>query len=126
MLSENRKRPRSCDHEDHQLLPQPKRSSNSNHLLPEVGRDAWDSESSSSESSAISSPECPGASSQFAEAGGGGGLLNPGTSNPATSLSVHFTEESVLQDQDCYQRINRILREAHFHSLQSRAHPGTT
>ncbi|KAK1163750.1 protein FAM104A-like [Acipenser oxyrinchus oxyrinchus] len=124
MLSESRKRPRSRDNDDSQLLPQPKRGGSSNPLFPELGRDIWDSESSSSDSSAISSPERAGSSNQPAEAGGG--HLNPGTFSSVTSSSVHFNEESASLSQDSYQRINRILREAHFHSLQSRGPPGDT
>ncbi|XP_041095832.1 protein FAM104A-like [Polyodon spathula] len=125
MLSESRKRPRSCDDDDSQLLPQSKRDGSSNPLFPELGRDIWDSESSSSDSSAISSPECAGSSSsQPAEAGGG--HLKLGTFSSATSSSVHFNEESASLSQGSYQRINRILREAHFHSLQSRGPPGDT
>lgn len=40
----NRKRRRSCDSEDGQVLPQAKRPGGGNALLPDLGRDAWDSE----------------------------------------------------------------------------------
>ncbi|XP_066560570.1 protein VCF1 [Amia ocellicauda] len=123
MLSENRKRRRNCDHDDSQLLPQAKRGGAGQSLIPDLGRDTWDSESSSSDSSAISSPERAagsGGSSQSAESAGG--RSNVGACSPASA--AHFSEDSALEDS--YHRINRILREAHFHSLQSRGQPGAT
>ncbi|XP_015211870.1 protein VCF1 isoform X2 [Lepisosteus oculatus] len=116
-----RKRRRSCEHDDSQLLPQAKRGGTGHPLFPELGRDAWDSESSSSDCSAISSPErAAGSSSQSAEAGG----YHPGACSPPSAAQL--TEESASLSQCSYQRINRILREAHFHSLQSRGQPGAT
>ncbi|XP_068606192.1 protein VCF1 isoform X2 [Brachionichthys hirsutus] len=57
MLTENRKRQRSGGDEDSgQMVPQAKRQGRGHPLSPEPGRDAWDSESSNSESS-FSSPE---------------------------------------------------------------------
>ncbi|XP_046893740.1 protein FAM104A [Hypomesus transpacificus] len=80
MLTENRKRQRSSEEENGQLVPQAKRSSRAHPLSPELGRDAWDSESSNSESSGISSPvESSSSSSQCAVDSHGGGAQSPWT-----------------------------------------------
>uniref|UniRef100_A0A3B3BPI8 Uncharacterized protein n=1 Tax=Oryzias melastigma TaxID=30732 RepID=A0A3B3BPI8_ORYME len=115
---------------DH-LVPQAKRQSRAHPLSPEPGRDACDSElqnryllsyiyvrkcqiiyccqqSSNSESTnSISSTE-HAAGSRCAV-------------GPCSPLSFGTSSELLrLTSQASYLQINRILREAHFHSLQSR------
>lgn len=110
MLTDNRKRPRSGeDVEGGHLLPQAKRQSRGYPVSPEPGRDAWDSESSNSEtsSSTISSPEHMAASSS--------------SRCPCSPLSPTDTADlGRPSNLVSYQRINRILKEAHFESLQCR------
>ncbi|TRY93313.1 hypothetical protein DNTS_029248 [Danionella cerebrum] len=104
MLTENRKR----QHKDHDAeMPQAKRPSSTT----ESNRESWESESSSSESSWVGG----GASSLEAS----GSLCAPGL-GPSSPIS---TSEQTGPSADLlpYQHINRMLREAHFHSLQSRA-----
>ncbi|XP_030645827.1 protein FAM104A [Chanos chanos] len=121
MLTENRKRQRcQGDEEDGQLMPRAKRSS-TGHLPSEVGRDAWDSESSSSDSSGISSPEhvAGGSNSSSQCAVDNMGALN--AHSPCSPLNTtQSTEQSGPMSLVSYHQINRVLREAHFHSLQSR------
>lgn len=109
MLTENRKRPRSGeDVENGHLLPHAKRQSRGYPVSPEPGRDAWDSESSNSEtSSSISSPEHVAASSS--------------SRCPCSPLSpIETSDLGRPSNLISYQRINRILKEAHFESLQCR------
>ncbi|KAJ8251450.1 hypothetical protein GJAV_G00221480 [Gymnothorax javanicus] len=129
MLTENRKRRRSCGHDNGEPLPQAKRSGTGHLLFSEPGRDVWDSESSSSDCSATSSPE--GAAGSSGNAGVGslqcgsdsrGSHCAGGPCSPAGSLH----SESGPMSQGPYYQINRILREAHFHSLHSRAPPTDT
>ncbi|XP_049417410.1 uncharacterized protein LOC125879515 [Epinephelus fuscoguttatus] len=112
MLTENRKRQRSGgDEESGHLVPQAKRQSRAHPLSPEPGRDAWDSESSNSESSSsISSPEHAAGScgSQCVV-----GPCSPLSSSDSSELAGSTSLASYLQ-------INRILKQAHFQSLQSR------
>ncbi|TDH02975.1 hypothetical protein EPR50_G00158070 [Perca flavescens] len=112
MLTENRKRQRSGgDEESGHLVPQAKRQSRAHPLSPEPGRDAWDSESSNSESSSsISSPEhtAGSCSSQCVV-----GPCSPLRSGDSPDLARPTNLVSYLQ-------INRILKHAHFQSLQSR------
>ncbi|KAK1877924.1 Protein FAM104A [Dissostichus eleginoides] len=113
MLTENRKRQRSGgDEESGHLVPQAKRQSRSHPLSPEPGRDAWDSESSNSESSSsISSPEHA--------AGSCGSQCVVGPSSPVgsgDSTEMAGCATSLVT----YLQINRILKHAHFQSLQSR------
>lgn len=134
MLTESRKRRRSCDSEDGQVLPQAKRPGGGNALLPDLGRDAWDSESSSSDSSGISSPErlagASGSSSSsslsgmnaFGVEGGRGNYATQGPCSPAGSSNPGDEPLHAMS----YHHINRILREAHFASLKTRGHPGAT
>ncbi|XP_028268925.1 uncharacterized protein LOC114440621 isoform X2 [Parambassis ranga] len=109
MLTESRKRQHSGggDEESGHLVPQAKRPNRAHPLSPEPGRDAWDSESSNSESnSSISSPEhAAGSCSSQCSAG------------PCSPLS---TDLSGSTNPVSYRQINRILKEAHFQSLQSR------
>ncbi|XP_054892115.1 uncharacterized protein LOC129363830 [Poeciliopsis prolifica] len=109
MLTDNRKRQHSGgDEESSRLVPQAKRQSSTHPLSPEPGRDAWDSETSNSESSSnISSPE-HAAGSRCAL-----GPYSPSSSGLSSELGGPANQLSYLQ-------INRILREAHFYSLQSR------
>ncbi|XP_022066607.1 uncharacterized protein LOC110962855 [Acanthochromis polyacanthus] len=114
MLTENRKRQRSGgDEESGHLVPQAKRQSRGHPLSPEPGRDAWDSESSNSESSSsISSPEHAAGSCSSQCAVG-----------PCSPLSTGKSSESFGPTNPVsYLQINRILKEAHFQSLQSRGH----
>ncbi|XP_035511195.1 uncharacterized protein LOC118323354 [Morone saxatilis] len=114
MLTENRKRQRSGgDEESGHLVPQAKRQSRGHPLSPEPGRDAWDSESSNSESSSsISSPEHAAGSCTSQCAVGPCSPLSSGeSSEPAGPTSLAS-----------YLQINRILKQAHFQSLQSRGH----
>ncbi|KAG7504091.1 hypothetical protein JOB18_000235 [Solea senegalensis] len=115
MLTDNRKRQRSGggDEESGHLVPQAKRQSRAHPLSPETGRDAWDSESSNSESSSsISSPEhaAGSCSSRCAV-----GSCSPLSSGDSSELPGSTNLVSYLQ-------INRVLKEAHFQSLQSRNH----
>ncbi|XP_070703777.1 protein VCF1 [Pempheris klunzingeri] len=111
MLTENRKRQRSGgDEESGHLVPQAKRQSRAHPLSPEPGRDAWDSESSNSESSSsISSPEHAAGSQCVA------GPCSPLSSGDSSEPSGAANLASYLQ-------INRILKHAHFQSLQCRGH----
>lgn len=114
MLTENRKRQRSGgDEESSHLVPQAKRPSRGHPLSPEPGRDAWDSESSNSESSSsISSPEHAAGSCSSRCAVG-----------PCSPLSTSDSSELASSTHPVsYQQINRILKQAHFQSLQSRGH----
>ncbi|XP_061078308.1 protein FAM104A isoform X2 [Conger conger] len=110
------KRRLSCGSEDGQVSPSAKRSGGGQAQDPELGRDVWDSESSSSDSSGVSSPERPPGGSGVQGAEGGG--WSP--TNPAP-----FPEESGVPIGQAslgpsYHQINRMLREAHFSSLQTR------
>ncbi|KAG7460195.1 hypothetical protein MATL_G00218960 [Megalops atlanticus] len=118
MLTENRKRRRSCSHDDSELLPQAKRSGGGQTLFSELGRDVWDSESSSSDSSVVSSPEGAVASSSQSAVDSRGGHCAGGSCSPVSS--AHLAESAPVS-LGHYHHINRILREAHFHSVQSRA-----
>ncbi|XP_028991209.1 protein FAM104A [Betta splendens] len=127
MLTDSRKRHRSCDsEEDRQLSPQAKRSGGGPSLLVSD----LDSESSSSDSSnGISSPETPIVVSarpcihqshnnritQYS--------LSPKPQNSASSLQHGFHGDG---SNASYDYINRVLREAHFSSLQTRGRPGST
>ncbi|XP_075310510.1 protein VCF1 [Odontesthes bonariensis] len=111
MLTENRKRQRcGGDEESGHLVPQAKRQSRAHPLSPVPGRDAWDSESSNSESSSsISSPE---------HAAGSQCVVGP----CSPLISGNSSELLGPTNQVSYLQINRILKEAHFQSLQSRGH----
>ncbi|XP_070707781.1 protein VCF1 [Pempheris klunzingeri] len=126
MLTDSRKRHRSCDsEEDQQLSPQAKRSGGGSSLLVSD----LDSESSSSDSSnGINSPDraivvttrpCIHSQNNCITQSS----LSPKPEDSASSLhnGVHGDGSSVSYDY-----INRVLREAHFSSLQTRGRPGST
>ncbi|XP_075999357.1 uncharacterized protein LOC142992714 [Genypterus blacodes] len=118
MLTESRKRQHSGGNESGQLVPQAKRLSRAHPLSPEPGRDAWDSESSNSESSGLSSPEhaAGGSSHCVVDA-----MRGPGAPGPCSPHSSTDSSEPAGQTNPVsYDQINRILKEAHFQSLQSR------
>ncbi|XP_061568902.1 protein FAM104A [Cololabis saira] len=117
MLTENRKRQHNGGNEENShLVPHAKRQSGAHPLSPEPGRDAWDSESSNSESSSsigssisISSPD---------HAAGSRCAVGPCSPFSSSNSSESFGPI----DQVSYLHINRILKEAHFQSLQCRGH----
>ncbi|XP_059405312.1 protein FAM104A [Carassius carassius] len=114
MLTENRKRQRAEGDDEDAQMPQAKRLSSALQSS-ETGRESWESESSSSESSWISSPDrAAGSSSSGVDVLGPRG--GPGPCSPHSAL-----KQSDPGDLLSYQHINRVLREAHFQSLQSRA-----
>ncbi|XP_043089302.1 protein FAM104A [Puntigrus tetrazona] len=113
MLTENRKRQRAEGDDEDARMPQAKRLSSALQSS-ETGRESWESESSSSESSWISSPDhAAGSSSSSSHCGVD--VVGPHSSPRSAS------KQSDPADPLSYQHINRVLREAHFHSLQSRA-----
>ncbi|XP_061740960.1 protein FAM104A [Nerophis ophidion] len=110
MLTESRKR--SAGDESGHLVPQAKRQNRAHPLSPEPGRDAWDSESSNSESS-LSSPDYASGSCSSSRC----------AAVPCSPLSSSDSFDLGGPKQTAsYLHINRILREAHFQSLQSRGH----
>ncbi|XP_073690388.1 uncharacterized protein [Garra rufa] len=116
MLTENRKRQRAEGDDEDAQMPQAKRLS-STLQSSETGRESWESESSSSESSWISSPDNAAGSSSHCGVDVIGLHSGPGPCSPHSA-----SKQSDPLDLLSYQQINRVLREAHFHSLQSRAH----
>ncbi|KAM4715346.1 uncharacterized protein FYW61_018270 [Anableps anableps] len=121
MMTGNRKRHRSCDSvEDQQLRPQAKRSGGGPCLLVSD----LDSESSSSDSSnGTSSPERATEASAGPSAPHQKYCTRPEREDSASSLQhgLHGHGQSASYDY-----INRVLREAHFSSLQTRGCPGST
>lgn len=126
MLTDNRKRHRSCDsEEDQQLSPQAKRSSRGPSLLVSD----VDSESSSNDSSnGICNPEgallirtspCSHSQSHCLSQSS----PSPKPEDSASSLQHGFHGDS---SSVSYDYINSVLREAHFSSLQTRGRPGST
>ncbi|KAF7204768.1 protein VCF1 [Nothobranchius furzeri] len=117
MLTDNRKRHRSCDSvEDQQLIPQAKRLGGGPCLLVSD----LDSESSSSDSSTgISSPEASTSPYMPIQKN----CTSPKPKDPASSMQhgLHDDGQNVS-----YHYINGVLREAHFSSLQHRGRPGST
>ncbi|KAK9977343.1 hypothetical protein ABG768_019163 [Culter alburnus] len=114
MLTENRKRQRAEGDDEDAQMPQAKRLSSALQSS-ETGRESWESESSSSESSWISSPDHVAGSSSGSSHCGVDVIGPHGVPGPCSPHSAS------KQDLLSYQHINRVLREAHFHSLQSRA-----
>uniref|UniRef100_A0A3B4DA87 Si:dkey-21c1.1 n=1 Tax=Pygocentrus nattereri TaxID=42514 RepID=A0A3B4DA87_PYGNA len=113
----NRKRRHSCDVEDAQHLLQAKRLV-SQPFLPELGRDVWDSESLAGTSSISQSTDQKGKC-----------ILTDSCGSSSSSNCAHLVEEpafSLSESDSSYSHINRILREAHFSSLQTRGQPGPT
>lgn len=110
MLTENRKRQRSGGEEQNgQLVPQAKRQSRGHPLSPEPGRDAFDSESSNSESS-ISTPDHTS-----------GNCTSHCVMGPCSPVgSGNPSELAAPVNMASYLHINRILKHAHFQSLQNR------
>lgn len=114
MLTENRKRQRADD--EVAQMPPAKRLS-STLQSSETGKESWESESSSSESSWISSPDHAAGSSSSSHCGVD--VIGPhGGPGPCSPHSA--SNQSDPLDLPSYQHINSVLREAHFHSLQSR------
>lgn len=114
MLTENRKRQRADD--EVAQMPPAKRLS-STLQSSETGKESWESESSSSESSWISSPDHAAGSSSSSHCGVD--VIGPhGGPGPCSPHSA--SNQSDPLDLLSYQHINSVLREAHFHSLQSR------
>ncbi|XP_077481205.1 uncharacterized protein LOC144092379 [Stigmatopora argus] len=126
LTTDNRKRHRSSDSEENQQLsPQAKRSGGGPCLLVSD----VDSESSSSDSSG---------------GGGGGGVCGTDRGTVVTGRpcirTPHRSHANVPEDPAVsaqrgfhgdggdfsYDSINRVLREAHFSSLQTRGRPGST
>ncbi|KAK0149156.1 hypothetical protein N1851_010321 [Merluccius polli] len=149
MLTENRKRRRGSDSEEgQQRNPHAKRSGGgpADLLVSDLGRDVWDSEQSSSSDSSggISSPE----SGTLAGAGpcvrGQNGCVSQSSLSPQPEDSASASLQgfhgngsgsissgsiggsSSIGGGVSYHHINRVLREAHFSSLQIRAPPGST
>ncbi|KAK9530599.1 hypothetical protein VZT92_012090 [Zoarces viviparus] len=126
MLTDSRKRHRGCDsEEDQQLSSQAKRSGGGPSLL----LSDLDSESSSSDSSnGISSPEralvattrpcIHSQNNRIPQCS-----LSPTPEDSGGSLQHGFHGDG---SGVSYGDINRVLREAHFSSLQTRGRPGST
>ncbi|XP_056153627.1 protein FAM104A isoform X1 [Lampris incognitus] len=112
MLTENRKRRRSCDsEEDQQLNPQAKRSGGGHELLVS---DLDSEQSSSSDSNGgISSPDSTASSAK--------NTLSPQPEDAARASLQGFHGDSSCSSSVSYDHINRVLREAHFSSLQTRS-----
>ncbi|XP_061565243.1 protein FAM104A [Cololabis saira] len=121
MLTESRKRHRSCEgEEDPKLRPQAKRSGRGPCLLVSD----VDSESSSCDSTnGICSPERAIEASTRPCIHSQSNCTSPKPEESASSSQhgLHGDGRSVSYDY-----INRVLREAHFSSLQTRGRPGST
>ncbi|XP_059413468.1 protein FAM104A-like isoform X1 [Carassius carassius] len=117
MLTEKRKRQRAEGDGESAQMPQAKRQSSALQSS-ETARESWESESSSSEGSWISSPDHAAGSSSSSHCGVD--VIGPHSSHdPCSPHSASKQPDPV--DLLSYQHINRVLKEAHFHSLQSRA-----
>ncbi|KAM4623760.1 protein VCF1 [Polymixia lowei] len=130
MLTENRKRRRGCDSEDQQLNPQAKRSGGHDPLAPDLGRDVWDSEQSSSSDSSggLGSPETVASASTSLCTNGQNNCISQNSLSPRHGDSAGSSLQGFHGDGSSasYDHINRVLREAHFSSLQTRGRPGST
>ncbi|XP_028331402.1 protein FAM104A [Gouania willdenowi] len=128
MLTDSRKRHHSCDSEEEQqqLMPRAKRFGRG----PCLHVSDLDSESSSSDSSnGISSPEATMVASTRPCIHSQSNCitqhsLSPKPEESASSLQHGFQGDG--RGSVSYDHINRILREAHFSSLQTKGRPGTT
>ncbi|KAM8824603.1 uncharacterized protein ACB058_020816 isoform 1-T1 [Synchiropus picturatus] len=106
MLTDNRKRRRcGSDSDGGQQAPQAKRQQKS----PEPGQDACDSKVSNGESCSVGSP------GHAAE-----GFASPCVIGPSSPLHCGDSAKAGSPKPESYLQINRILKEAHLHSLQSR------
>ncbi|XP_037546710.1 protein FAM104A-like [Nematolebias whitei] len=121
MLTHNRKRHCSCDSvEDQQLIPQAKRSGRGPCLL----ESDLDSESSNSDSSnGISSPETAFEASTRPSIHSQKTCTSTTQEHPASSMQHGLHGDGQSGSYVC---INRVLREAHFSSLQTRGRPSST
>ncbi|KAJ7984659.1 hypothetical protein DPEC_G00357050 [Dallia pectoralis] len=126
MLTENRKRRRGGDNEGDQLNPHAKRSGGGQALVSKLSQDVWDSESCSSDSSSgISSPERASGGASTSTCTQSLNCTSPGLAG-ASSEHPSISSLSLHGDGTSYDHINRLLREAHFNSLQTRGPPGST
>ncbi|CAL8381757.1 protein FAM104A isoform X1 [Gadus morhua] len=135
MLTENRKRRRGSDSEEgQQLNPNAKRSGGGHDLIvSDLGRDVWDSEQSSSSDSSggVSSPE-RGTLAGTSLCTRGPSSLSPQPEDSASASLQGFhgngsgSSSSTGVAGVSYHHINRLLREAHFSSMQIRALPDST
>ncbi|XP_061912022.1 protein FAM104A [Entelurus aequoreus] len=126
MLTDNRKRLRSSDNEEtQQLSPQAKRSGGGPCLLVSD----LDSESSSSDSSngTCSTERAPVATSRPCIHSQSNRIhqYSPSTKPKDSAVSVEHGFHG-NGSTFSYDSINRVLREAHFSSLQTRGRPGST
>uniref|UniRef100_A0A668A0V0 Uncharacterized protein n=1 Tax=Myripristis murdjan TaxID=586833 RepID=A0A668A0V0_9TELE len=113
-----RKRRHSCDSEDTQLNPQAKRSGGVQSLLS----------SSSDSSGGISSPERAMLASTSLCTHSRSNCISQSSLSPQPEDSASSSLQGFHGDGSnvSYDHINRVLREAHFSSLQTRGRPGST
>ncbi|XP_041670941.1 protein FAM104A-like [Cheilinus undulatus] len=126
MLTDSRKRHRSCDSEEgQQLSPQAKKSGGGSSLLVSD----LDSESSSSDSSnGISSPERAIVVTTRPCIHSQSNCITQNSLSPKPEDAAGSSQRGIHGDSSnvSYYHINRVLREAHFSSLQTRGRPGST
>ncbi|XP_066498566.1 protein VCF1 isoform X2 [Hoplias malabaricus] len=100
-------------------MPQAKRSSTT-HRSSEISQEAWEAESSSSDSSGVSSPEhAAGSSSSPSSQYGVDNLATLSGLGPCSPL-CSSSDQTGPSSLGSYHHINQVLREAHFQSLQNR------